>query len=237
MDRLLLVISIIFIFSFNIFGTSVQNNKTVASCSSLEEQDTIPDKQLLLNGRIWRSLYSNIRGDEFLLSKEWLNGGLNINDMTFKNVLLRYDIYNDQLITMINQGTFLQLNKELIKGFILPFENKKYFFENFGNGSGNPIKGFAQVLYKGKICLILKQTKQIKLLAVEKKYDEFYQLQSLYILKDGMFHHISGKKSLFNVLSDKEKQLHDFMKENRIRARKRKPESFIPVLEFYDSLK
>lgn len=237
MDKLLPVISIIFTLLINISGTSIQNINPALVFFSTEEQDTIPDKQLLFNGRIWSNLYSNILGDQFLFSKDWLKGEVVINDMTFKNVPLRYDILNDQLISMINQGTLVQLNKELIKGFVLPFENKKNLFENFGNVPGNPFKGFGQVLYKGKINFIIKQTKLIKELAVENKYDEFYGIQTLFILKDGNFYHISGKKDLLKALSDREEQLHNFIRGNKIRIRKKNPESFIPVIEFYDNLK
>ena len=237
MDRLLLVISIIFTLLINISGIPVRNNNPALVCISPEEQDTIPDKQMLFNGRIWSNLYSNVFGDQFLFSKDWLKGEVVINDMTFKNVPFRYDIYNDQLISMINQGTFVQINKELIKGFVLPFENKKNLFENFGNVPGNPFKGFGQVLYKGKINFIIKQTKLIKELAVENKYDEFYGIQALYILKDGNFYRISGKKDLLKALSDREEQLHSFIRENKIRIRKKNPESFIPVIKFYDNLK
>ena len=237
MDRLLLVISIIFTLLINVSGTSVQNNNPSLVCFSPEEQDTIPDKQLLFNGRIWRNLYSNILGDQFLFSKVWLKGEVVINDITFKNVPLRYDIFNDQLISMINQGILIQLNKELIKGFILVFENKNYLFENLGNGTGDSFNGFGQVLYKGKTCFVMKQIKKIELLAVDNKYDEFYQKQNLFILKDGNFFHISGKKDLIKALSDREEELRKFIRENKIRIKKKDPESFIPVIKFYDSLK
>jgi hypothetical protein len=138
---------------------------------------------------------------------------------------------------MVNQGTFVQLNKELIKGFVLSFENKKYAFENFGNESTKSIIGFGQVLYKGKISLILKHTKLIKLLAVENKYDEFYEVQALFLLKNGSFLRISGKNDLIKALSDKELQLKNFIRENKIKIRKRDPDSFIPVVKFYDNLK
>jgi hypothetical protein len=237
MDRLLLVISIVFILLSDISGAPCKIFLVNRPFSSVIDQDTIPDKQLLYNGRFWRNLYSNIVGGEFLLSQEWLTGDLIINEIRFKNIPLRYDVYNDQLITMINQANYIQLNKELIEGFSLLYQYKPYYFENFGNEAGSAVKGFAQVLYKGKTCLILKQKKQINKLAVEKKYDEFYLTETLYILKDGSINRISGKKDILNVLSDKEELLKKYIKENKIRVRKKKPESFIPVLEFYDRIK
>jgi hypothetical protein len=42
---------------------------------------------------------------------------------------------------------------------------------------------------------------------------------------------------MINVLSDREEQIKKFMRENKIKVRKKRPGSFIPVLEFYESLK
>ena len=200
------------------------------------KQDSITARQLLFNGKIWKSRYSNILGGEFLFSQNWLSGEITISDMTFKNIPLRYDIFNDQLVTMVNQGTFVQLNKELIKGFVLSFENRKYTFENFGNTT-NSSKGFAQVLYKGQVTFVLKYSKIIKLLAVENKYDEFNENQVLYLQKDGSFIRIAGKNDLIKALSDKELQIKDYIRKNNIKIRKRDPDSFIRVIKFYDNLK
>jgi hypothetical protein len=237
MDRILLAIYFVFILLSDIFGASGKTIQVSMPLSTIITQDTITDKQFLFNGRFWRNLYSNVVGGEFLISQDWLTGDVIINGIRFNNIPLRYDVYNDQLITMINQATYIQLNKELITGFKMLYLAKPYYFENFGDEGGSSVKGFAQVLYKGKTYLILKQKKQIKKLAVQNKYDEFYLTETLYILKNGTFNHISGKKDMLNVLSDKKLPLMNYIRENKLRIRKNKPESLIPLLEFYDKLK
>jgi hypothetical protein len=234
MRRHFILFSISFILITNLSPAAIPENLIFDKIAGF---DTIPEKQLLFNGRIWRSLYSNVFGDEFLITRDWVNGDVEINDMIFKNIPLRYDIYNDELLTVVNQGTFIRLNRELTKGFMLPLENKKMTFQNFGNKPGSPVKGYAQVLYKGNICLLIKQKKMIRELAVQNKYDEFYQEQTLYILKDGFFYRVSGKRDMLNALSDKEPQLKSFMREKRIRVWKKEPESFLPVIIYYDNLK
>ena len=236
MLRKFLVFFYIVALSIKIHGSVPPPLFSRVSLSSVKP-DSVTERQLLFNGRIWRSLYSGILGGEFLFSQNWLNAEVTINDMTFKNIPLRYDIFNDQLITMVNQGTFVQLNKELIKGFVLSFENKKFAFENFENGSSGSFSGYAQVLYKGNVSFILKHSKTIKLLAVENRYDEFLEVQTLYILKNGSFFRISGKNDLLKIFSDKELQLKNYIRNNNIKIRKKDPDSFIPVIKFYDNLK
>jgi hypothetical protein len=197
--------------------------------------DTIPDNQLLFNGRIVRSSNLKIIGDEFLFTKDWLIGDVNINDITFHDIRLKYDIYNDQLIAAYNQVTAVQLNKELIKEFILTFENRKVIFENFSTIKDNPVNGFGQVLYKGETCLIIKHAKKIQELAVNNRFDEYYQIQTIYLLKEGRFYKVTDRKDLLDILSDKKKQVQMYLKEHKIKIRKKDPSSIIPLLKFYDA--
>ena len=221
-----------FISEAQVRGSDVQLITSVSATG-----DTLPDNQLLFNGRVWQSMYSNVVGDEFLISKDWLTGDVSINEMTFPDVQLRYDIFNDQLLAKYNNAIFVQLNKEFIREFTLTRENRKYTFQNFSGGKDNPVNGFGQVLYKGDIYLIIKTVKQILPLAVDNKYDEFYQLQTIYVLKGDKFYKVTGRKDLISILADRKQQIQTFIRENKIRIRRKEAESYIPVLKFYDTLK
>jgi hypothetical protein len=237
MGRFLLIL--IILISPKVFSNEVPTGdfdlSRINSFTSI--RDTIPDDQLLFNGRIWRSAYSYVVGDEFLFSKEWFNGDVTMNEMTFHNVRLRYDILNDQLLVFYNKTTFIQLNKEMIKEFTITHDLQKDTFENFSGGKDNPVNGFGQVLYKGNIYLIYKHIKRIQQLAVDNKYDEFYKQQTLYILKEGKFYKVNGRKDLINILSDKKQKVQVYMRENKLRIKKKEPASYIPVLKYYDTLK
>jgi hypothetical protein len=89
-----------------------------------------------------------------------------------------------------------------------------------------------------QICDIASHSKEkeIEKSSLAKMYEEFYQIQNIYLMKDGKFYRIYGKKDLFRFLKDKRLQIKNFMKQKKIRVIRNKPESFIPVLEFYDSL-
>lgn len=227
----------IVVFLHFISESTVTGSEPLVAGSVTSIRDTIPDEQLLFNGRVWRSLYSNTVGDEFLFSKEWLIGDVNINEIEFHNVLLKYDILNDQLLASYNKVTIVQLNKELIREFKLSHDNRKDTFQNFSGGNDNTVNGFGQVLYKGNIYLILKNIKRIQQLAFDNKYDEFYQQQAVYILKGDRFYKVKGKKELLEILSDRKQQIQTYIRENKIKIRKNAPESFIPVVKFYDTFK
>ena len=49
--------------------------------------------------------------------------------------MLKYDIFKDELLTPVDPGGILQLNKEMIDSFSLSFQNKTYRFEKIQEDS------------------------------------------------------------------------------------------------------
>jgi hypothetical protein len=228
----LLVFSLAIFFSAGCYGIIPDNsgnqNKYVT------EQDTLLQNQILYNGRVWRNLYFKVRGNQFLFTSGFLPGTVTINGKLFNNINIRYDIYKDEIMTMSDPVTFLQFNKEMVDRFSILSENKLYQFEKIIPDSSNVLKGYVNVLYKGKTSLYVKYKKVIELLAVDGKFDRFYQFHRIYVVKDEIIYPVTGKKELLNILVDRKPQIKDFIKTSRLKVSKNVPESFVPVLEFYD---
>ena len=186
---------------------------------------------------MWRNLYYFVKGDQFLFSKDFLRGSLSINGKSYKNISISYDIYNDEIMTPTNHGSIIQLNKEMVDSFTIVFENKIYKFINTQEDSLRGIKGYVNVLYKGESALFVKYRKEIQLLAVEDKYDKFFQTDRIYLLKAGIVHQMTSKGGLFKVLNEDKAQIRDFMKKNKLKVSKKVPDSFIEVIRYYDSLR
>jgi hypothetical protein len=200
------------------------------------QRDPLKENQILYKGKVWRNLYSNVKGDQFLFSKDYLPGSLTMNGKSFKNLSINYDIYNDEIITPTNQGSILQLNKEMVDSFTLIFEYKTYRFKNTLEDSLTGIKGYVNVLYKGKSALYVKYKKEIQLLAVDDKYDLFYETYRIYFLKDGIVYQLTNKSDLLKILYQDKTRIKDFIKKNKLRISKKVPESFFPVIRYYDSI-
>ena len=198
--------------------------------------DTI-DIQLLYNGRAWRNLYHGIRGDQFLFSSGFMPGGVVIDEKEFNNLQVKYDIYNDELLTITDRGIIIQLNKEMIDFFSMKYNNQVFHFKRIDADSLGSPTGYINVLYDGKTPLYVKYRKEILSLAVENKYDLFSQINKIYLQKDGKFIQINSKKEFLGMLKDQKQQVHNFIKTNNIRISKKNPESFKPVIEYYDKLR
>lgn len=202
----------------------------------LPQQDPLKENQILYNGKVWRNNYTFVKGDQFMLSKDYLQGSVSINGKTFNNLNVNYDIYNDEIITPSNHGTFIQLNKEMVDSFTLVFQLKTYRFKNLQGDSLAGLKGFVNVLYSGRSSLYVKYKKEIQLLAIDDKFDLFYQTHKVYFVKDGIANQITNKNELLKVLGKDKARVKDFMKKNKLRVSKKLPESFIPVIRYYDSI-
>jgi hypothetical protein len=193
------------------------------------------DKQILYKGRVWRVLYKYVRGFEFLFTQDFLPGSVTIDGKTYNNLELKYDIYNDEILTPTDRGIILQLNKEMVEQFTLYYENKIFLFHNVKSDSINNLSGYVNVLYEGKTTLMVKYKKDILMMA-DDKYDLFAETFKTYLLKENKIYPMNNKKDLITLLSDRQPEVKAFIKKNSIQVSKKLPGSFIPVLIYYDTL-
>lgn len=199
--------------------------------------DTLSGNHLLYNGRIWRDLYVSIREDQFLFSNEFLPGQVTMNGNSFSNLKLKYDIMNDEIITVTDKGIILQLNKEMVDNFTVTYQYHIYNFSNFMADSLSKVSGYVNVLYKGKSSLYIKYFKEISKRGPGKNYENFVQDNRVYIFKDGIFHQIRNNRDFKEIVTDKKKEIKAFLKGNRIMISRKSPDTYVPVLEYYDSIK
>jgi hypothetical protein len=217
---------------FSLFFLSTECIPSVPG--GVELRDSI-EMQILNNGRAWRNLYYKIKGDQFLYSPDFLPGSVTIEGRTFNNLRLKYDIYNDELIMITDHGIIIQLNKEMVESFSMVFDDI-YNFKNIEADTLNTLAGYVNVLYDGNISLYVKYRKEILQLVVENKYDMFNQINRIYVKKDGVISRVDTKREFLNLFKDKKQQLHSFIRSEKLKLSRKNPESFQPVIEYYDTL-
>jgi hypothetical protein len=200
-------------------------------------QNNPSDKQFLLNGRIWRNQYSKAVGDQFFLSNEFLKGSVVFNGRRFDNLDLLYDINSDELLLRSRSYPVIIMNKEMVDSFSLVFNNRNYHVINAGNDSPGILRGYVNIIYEGPSTLYVKYKKAIQPLAVDGRYDLFHSDHSVYLKKGEEIVTVTRKKELINLLEDKRKEIRLYLKSNGLKLRQKDPETYIPVLRYYDSLK
>jgi hypothetical protein len=234
MYKIILPILIFFVL-FSGLGSGVHARSKYISLE--QEGDTLNGSLTLFNGKIWRDLYVNIKEDQFLFSDEFLPGTVTMNDKTYKINKLRYDIYNDEIITITDKGMILQLNKEMVDDFTMTFDSRTYNFLNLFGTSSDDLSGYVNVRYKGRSALYVKFKKEISKVSTGKSFENFIQFEQMYIIHNNVPKRLKNKKDFKVLLSDKHDEVKNYMKVNRIKVSVKSPDSFIPVLQYYDSLK
>lgn len=134
-------------------------------------------------------------------------------------------------------GGILQLNKEMVDSFSVIFQNKRYQFIRIPYDVVTGLEGYCNVLYNGKHALYAKYGKKIDKLAVEGKYDRFYQVTRIYLLKDGTFHLLRSKNDLMRLLKENKTEIRNFIIRNKLMISKEYPASFIPVISYLDTMR
>jgi hypothetical protein len=199
-------------------------------------KDSIPERQLLYKGRLWRNLYYQVKGNQFLFTVEFLPGTVTMNGATFNNVNIRYDIFSDELLIPFNRISALRLNQEMVDSFSMSFQGRQYRFARLSDDSLKGVKGYVNVLYSGKCSLYIKHRKEIELLAVDGKYDRFFQTQKIYFVKGGEVFNVSGKIGLMKIMGDQKTAIKGYVRKNKLKMAKNNPESFVPLVRYYDGL-
>ena len=199
-------------------------------------QDTLLGKQFLYNGRVWWNQHIQVRGHAFYLTSDFVSGNVILKGKLYNDLQIKYDIFSDEIILFVNPMTIIFLNKEMVDSFNMSYENVVYTVRNFRSDSASLINGYANVLYEGPSAFYVKFLKRIDPLAVEGKYDRFYQTHRMYIMKDSNLIPFSGRKGLYKIMEDHKKELKEFVKENRLRKMKNDPFTFIPLIRYYDSI-
>lgn len=205
------------------------------SHSCITPQD-VTDKQLLFNGVVWRNLYPHVRGHQFLFTNDFINGSVTIEGKQFRDLRLKYDIFNDQILSINEKNIMIQLNKEMVDSFTLDYGNRTYRFGKVEIDSLDNPRGYVNILCEGPLTLVVRLRKEIMLHAVENTYDMFSQSQKIYVKKEGFFHPVTFRNDLFRLFGDLKPEMKDYIRSKNIRISIKDPVTIVPVINFYNSL-
>lgn len=232
--------AIIFLFTYLLTGYAysfpIGTGISAVSHNPISVVDTLKERQILYNGILWTNKYHKFEGDQYLFSDIFLPGSLSFNNHQFRNLEIRYDILSDEIMIPRDRDVIVQLNKEMVDSFTLVFENKEYRFLNFRNDSVLGSGGYFNVLYKGRSALYVKYNKSITTVITDKSDGYFNQIVHLFLVMDGKAYKISKLRDMMNLVPGASAQIRNFIREKKLKVTIKNPESFIPVIRYYDSL-
>jgi hypothetical protein len=203
---------------------------------SLSTHDTIPDSQLLDNGRIWRNIYFDASNDQFLFTAELIPSEISIVGKVFHGIKLKYDISADELITPASVGGLIQLNKEMVDSFTLKFAYRTYKFHNLTIDSVQGLSGYCNLIYKGRSALYRKYTKELYRLSGQNVDQKFFLKTQLWLVIGQKAFPVKSRNDMLKAMGPKKDAVKEYISKNRVQILKNEPESFVPIIRYFDSL-
>lgn len=175
-------------------------------------------------------------GDPFFHSPKPAIGFVNYDDIKYDSVLMQYDEIKDAVV-INEQGKKIQLHSKKVASFKL--HNASFARLLKDSFPGSPIStAFYNVLYNGKIWLLKREVKTYRESMGDTKLLRFVdQKDYYYIKKGGQIFLIKNRNDFLNLFDDRKKELHQFIKANKLKFRSDRENMLSMATAYYDSLK
>lgn len=208
------VIFILLLLSINSFS---QTNEKKEVSNYLDQ--TIGEEILNINnGKIHIDPYNLKNDHNYYLNKNFVKGSVFYDNQLYENILIKYDIYKDQLVKSFkNNNTFgITLINEKTDYFLI--ENKKIVNIDNRYKYQKVITGFFEEKYLGKnISLYIKPIKTAKEIIIENNlYTEFKEYNNYQLLYNSKFTSVNTQKEILTIFPQLKKEIKDYYKKNKI---------------------
>ena len=222
------------VFSHSLADTSF----LAASIASTKNvyQGFIRGNSHLYNGTEHRGYQPVNEEHPYFISDDWAVGSIVYDNELNENVPMMYDIRNDKVVI----DHFSSRNKiELVSKKISEFNMQGHTFVALMPDSSKQIQeGFYDQLYKGKIKVYARRTKQYQeRIEANILIPSFAEKNRYFLFKGGKYFVVNSKASVLDVLNDKKKILKQYLGKSRIRYKKEKEKVLVMLAGYYDTLR
>jgi hypothetical protein len=199
--------------------------------------DFIQGNAHLYNGSEYRTYQSLNEEHPYFISDDWAMGSIVYDNELNESIPMMYDIRNDKVvIDHFSSGNKIELISKKVSEFNLRGHN---FVALKPDSVNEQIQaGFYDQLYKGKIRVYARRTKQYEE-SIEAKtlMRSFTEKNKYFLLKDGKYLPVNSKAAALNALNDKRKMLKQHLSKSRIRYKNEKEKWLVTLAGYYDSIK
>lgn len=203
--------------------------------SSYENADSAWYDQLLYSGVEWRPTMYLVDGHEFFLTSEFIYGTVTINGITFKEVRMKYDIANDEIIVLWKSNFQVIIDSKKVDEFTVIHNGVKRRFINMGDKYPG-MQGFAEVLYKGKSSVVARHTKTVARNPTHTHYEEFREDTRYYFIVNERCYQIRNRSSFLKPMGDYEAAVRKFIRQHKVFISIVYPKGFGIAAAYFDSL-
>jgi len=190
----------------------------------------------LVNGEKYFYPYRNSQGDPFFFA-EPRRAVISIHDKEFRDQLLRYDIFNQQLIldfkNVYGANSSLVLRQEWVESFA--FENQR--FVRLEGPGGKP--GYYQLIWDGPITCVYRWSKDHKLNLTSGVQNYYFTdaAEESYLVIEGRYYPYRNNRTFLKTFDPElQKTIKQFMKQSKVKVNQGTDAQIRHLLEYCNAL-
>jgi hypothetical protein len=195
-----------------------------------------------IDGKEYESYYTRSKSKPLLFPDRKRTAKLITRTRRYNNLTLQYDTFLDEVVYTDTSQTInyrfpqIALNKDILEGFNLYFDDDSLIFKYCRQAEctkNNLKEGFYENAYTGKSRLFIKHTSSF---FVRDGMNEYKYSADKYVSTGDGFSRVKSKRELLKTLVNKSAEIKKYLHMTRIRIRQADKSQFVEILKYYDSL-
>ena len=200
--------------------------------NSAMEYRNVADKQSVLYYGKEQDVYQRTINHPYLIDAQHTKARLSYSGVIYPEVMLRLDLYRDELIVQSSFNRNIVLVPENVGFAEMHGRNIIYFRSDSLRGS--PSSGYYTLLHSGK-CKVLER--QVNRLTHNDRQEFYYYMTtSFYLYKEDVYYIIRSQRGLLKALGSHKKELKRFISANHLRFRDNTEIFLVKTINEYEKL-
>lgn len=193
----------------------------------------------IINGKTWTPSLMNSENSQLFLNSLGLKGQVQMQSTIYQNVILGYDLEQDEILATIktrnNTKRIIALNKSELEEFKFSKGGQNFHFkrgdlihENLNENT------YYQVTISNGLVYVIHR-KLIKILRQKTSKYSFKSDNNIYIIQKGLIHPVRNRRDLLKIYTNNSSEIKKFIQRNKLKINPKHPMDIIPVVLKYDS--
>lgn len=209
-----------------------------AQQTSIDTYDVYESDPLLYNGKLYTFyLPVNTGGTQFLLTRQFEVGSVTLRGVTYTNLMINYDIYNQQLILKIKFKTGV-INQIIVSdAWLEKFSFSGLNFEIISNQSIQ--KRIFQVLGNGPIRILYYWKKDLELVSFLNPTNQVFSVavKEMNLFKDNQIMKYRNNRSFYGLFDPEKKIIiKEYLRRHKINVKKANAQSITELISYCNTL-
>ena len=221
------------------YGDSTKEDRARAVKNGFRHMEPFDEPTNILNGIQWVYL-KQYWGNPFLSQDYWPDAVLVYRGIEYTGLKINYDLYTDQLIILYvddDSKKYFVLSNAYLESlsFTDTVNNAEHIYEYF-KIPGTDDRDLYEKVYDGETALMIRPRCEIQLERSGMYMGEYIRSYEYYVRAGDRYIPFHSKKTLLNALQRNNPELKKFIRINRLKINKLRPDHIVLVLKYFDTL-